>query len=146
MLGSEARMDEEERKMIEDPMARIFERMDPGAMAMLEKYSDPVLLAFGFMTWGIRVWAELSMGGNDDEPRSGFDKVDRGPIPPSNGREKKEPLPTLEPEQPHETVIVKEPSIDVTEHINEPREVRRSDVVYRAGRHYAVKDQHSVNA
>ena len=102
--------------MIEDPMSRIFERMDPGTSAMLEKYADPVLLAFGFMTWGIRVWAEMSMGRDDDEPRSGFDEPERSPGP-DNGREVRQPA--------HEVVIIDgvgEPigdvPVEVTDHIN----------------------------
>jgi hypothetical protein len=97
MLGPGARMDDEERKMIEEPMERIMERLDPGTSAMLEKWTDPVLLAFGFVTWGVRVWAEISLGDDDDGSGPGFDTVDRpGPRGP-NGREVIIPEP--EPEE-----------------------------------------------
>jgi hypothetical protein len=77
-----------ERELIEEPLARIMARLDPGTSAALERWTDPVLLIFGLGTWGIRVASEMADG--EDNPGAGpsdFDFAPEPPKPPSAERD-----------------------------------------------------------
>lgn len=65
MLGEEARMEPHEQQMIVDPLGRIMARMEPGTTELIEKWSDPIILLFGFATWGARLWTIASDHGDD---------------------------------------------------------------------------------
>ena len=83
-LGEGARMTDDEQGMIAEPMARIMARLDPGTTAMLEKWTDPILLVFGFAMWGARVWTEMSDQDNQGPPP----EPEYVPPAPDNGRER----------------------------------------------------------
>lgn len=55
-FGDECALTSSERDMIEPPFARIMARLNPATSAIVEKYSDPILLAVGLMAWGSRLW------------------------------------------------------------------------------------------
>jgi hypothetical protein len=63
-FGEEARMLPYEQAMMVDPMGRILGRMEPGTAELIEKWSDPIILLFGFATWGARVWSIASDRGD----------------------------------------------------------------------------------
>jgi hypothetical protein len=56
LIGPECVMLSNEREMIEPPLSRILERLDPLASALIEKYTDPIMLAMGLAMWGLRIW------------------------------------------------------------------------------------------
>jgi len=41
--------------MIEPSLARIMARLDPGKMAIVQQFSDPITLLFGLGLWGLRI-------------------------------------------------------------------------------------------
>jgi hypothetical protein len=53
--GDMARMTQVEKAMIEPPLTRVLGRLDVAANDALNKYLDPVLLALGFLAWGMRI-------------------------------------------------------------------------------------------
>ena len=92
-FGEEARMLPHEQAMMVDPMGRILARMEPGTAELIEKWSDPIILLFGFATWGARVWAIASDHGNDGKkpPPEG------APPPRGNGRIHSDEIPPASP-------------------------------------------------
>lgn len=54
-FGPECAMNDAEREMISQPLTRILARMSPATSAMLDKYTDPVMLLFGVIMWGSRI-------------------------------------------------------------------------------------------
>jgi len=85
---------EHERAMMVDPLARIMARMEPGTAELIEKWSDPVILLFGFATWGARLW---TIAGAGDEPKR-KPPEEAPPTPPrSNGKERTEVPPAGPP-------------------------------------------------
>lgn len=45
-----------ERELIEAPLQRMMKRLDPAITGAIEKYTDPLLVVMGLITWGARVW------------------------------------------------------------------------------------------
>ena len=86
-LGEGARMLPDEQAMIAEPMARIMARLDPGTSAMLEKWTDPVMLFFGLAMWGARIWTEMSDQNDQGRPP----EPEYIPPAPDNGRERQVP-------------------------------------------------------
>jgi len=68
-LGPECQMTQDERAMILEPLARIMARMTPETSEMIDKYTDPVLLTFGFIMWGSRVFFVLQRQANEAKPK-----------------------------------------------------------------------------
>jgi len=93
-FGETARMSASEKKMIIEPMSRIMGRLDPGINDALQKWTDPILLVFGFATWGLRLYAIAQEKNEGDEPPSKRPPSDVKPMGPGgNGRVIKEPVP-----------------------------------------------------
>jgi hypothetical protein len=82
-------MQPEERAAIEGPLARIMERMSPVTNALLEKWSDPILLIFAVGTWAGRVYLDFQLQNGGDDEGGGFDNSapPLQPGPGSNGRQ-----------------------------------------------------------
>lgn len=68
-LGAECQMTADEREMILEPMARIMARLTPETSEMIDRYTDPVLLLFGFIMWGGRVFFVLQRQANEAKPK-----------------------------------------------------------------------------
>lgn len=100
-FGEGARMEPHERAIIEEPMARIMARMDPGTSAAIERWTDPILLIFGFASWGVRVYMDLAEQSGSDDDETGWGRgPETEPEPPPPSRE-------------HETVPSASPPIEV---------------------------------
>ena len=78
-LGPECRMTQDERTMILDPLAHIMARMTPETSEMIDKYTDPVLLTFGFIMWGSRVFFVLQRQANEAKPKPEYNPA--APVP-----------------------------------------------------------------
>ena len=94
LLGDGARMDEGERRLIEDPLARVMARMAPGTNAVLERWLDPILLFYAFSSWGRRVYVDLARLAGDDDSGPG-DDLD--PVTPTRSPNGHEAVPTGSP-------------------------------------------------
>ncbi len=55
-LGEECRFTDQERALIEPPLQRMLLRLDPAITGAIEKYTDPLLIVMGLISWGARVW------------------------------------------------------------------------------------------
>jgi hypothetical protein len=88
-VGPGAEMEPAERKAIEDPLARIMERMAPATNEMLSKWTDPILLSFAVFSWVARVYQDIQIQNRfDDEGPGGDDSPPpETPPPPDNGIE-----------------------------------------------------------
>lgn len=67
-LGPECQMTPDEQRMISEPLSRIMARMTPETTELIDKYTDPVLLVFGLMAWGGRVFFVLQRKAADEKP------------------------------------------------------------------------------
>jgi hypothetical protein len=81
-LGPECQMTPDERAMINEPLAHIMARMTPETSEAIEKYTDPVLLAFGFIMWGSRVFFVLQRQANEAKPSSVKPQPEYNPAAP----------------------------------------------------------------
>jgi len=68
-LGPECQMTADEKAMINEPLARIMARMTPETSEIIDRYTDPILLAFGFIMWGSRVFFVLQRQANEAKPK-----------------------------------------------------------------------------
>lgn len=68
LLYPECAMTADERAMIEPPLYRILERLDPGLSSTMEKFTDPVMLGMGLVMWGLRIFQVVS-DKNAEKPR-----------------------------------------------------------------------------
>lgn len=55
-LGPECALLPAERELIDEPLQRMLKRVDPTITGAIEKYTDPLLVTMGLITWGARVW------------------------------------------------------------------------------------------
>ena len=55
-LGPECVLQPNHREMIEQPLQRMLQRIDPTITGAIEKYTDPLLVTMGFISWGAYVW------------------------------------------------------------------------------------------
>jgi hypothetical protein len=55
-FGEEAEPSAALRERINGPQARILERMDPEALDLVAKYTDPLELAMAYTEWGAQIW------------------------------------------------------------------------------------------
>lgn len=55
-FGDECSMTDTDRELIEKPLARIMARLDEETSEAVDKWIDPVMLMFGVMAWGSRVY------------------------------------------------------------------------------------------
>ncbi len=55
-LGPECALLPVERELIDEPLQRMLKRVDPTITGAIEKYTDPLLVCMGLITWGARVW------------------------------------------------------------------------------------------
>jgi hypothetical protein len=62
-------MTADEKAMINEPLARIMARMTPETSEIIDRYTDPILLAFGFIMWGSRVFFVLQRQANEAKPK-----------------------------------------------------------------------------
>jgi hypothetical protein len=53
-------MTADEHAMIDEPLARILARLAPETTELIDRWTDPLLLATGLVMWGARVFFELS--------------------------------------------------------------------------------------
>jgi hypothetical protein len=88
-------MEPHEAAMMAEPMGRILARMDPGTTELIEKYSDPIILLFGFATWGMRVWDVMQRKNDDRGPRKPPPEV--APPEKGNGRSLSSEVPPASP-------------------------------------------------
>lgn len=56
MIGTDAALTMAERALIDEPLARIMDRLSPAATEKIQTFADPVLLAFGLGLWGMRLY------------------------------------------------------------------------------------------
>lgn len=56
LVGEMAALTLNERNLIEEPLARIMDRLSPEVVERIQKFSDPMLLLFGLGLWGMRLY------------------------------------------------------------------------------------------
>jgi len=94
-FGEEAKLLDYEAEMLIDPLGRMMLRAGPATTAALEKYTDPILLLFGLVTWGSRVFSIATRSDEGDEPPN---KPTWIPAPPPGGNgNHAEPIPAAGP-------------------------------------------------
>lgn len=67
-LGPECQLTPDERQMIEAPLTRIMARLAPETTEAIDRWTDPILLAFGVATWGARVFFVLQRQASEAQP------------------------------------------------------------------------------
>lgn len=91
-FGEEAALLPHERRMIAEPMQRMMARLPLDVLETLEKWTDPILLIFGFATWGARLYGiAQDRSGDDLPPRR--PPPDVTPSPTGGNGRKSEPIP-----------------------------------------------------
>ena len=83
-LGEEAQLLDHEKQAISEPLSRMMARMDPRILDNIEKWSDPLILLFGFMTYGSRLYGIAQDRKDDDGGPS--KPAPRAPSPGDNGK------------------------------------------------------------
>lgn len=98
-LGEHARFEPDERKLIEPPLANLIERLTPESAKMFSQFADPVMLGFGLLVWGARVFS-VPRQAPAPRPRPTLLRREAAPTQPSPGA-----APAQPPDQgPSETV------------------------------------------
>jgi hypothetical protein len=87
VFGDEARMTEGEREMITPPLTRILARLEPATADIIDRWADPIVLLFGFIAYGSRVYAlQQEKRKREDETRQPvFETPQPTPAYPGNG-------------------------------------------------------------
>lgn len=82
--------------MIVQPLGRILMRVDSRVNEAVEKWTDPILLAFGILTYGLRL-AQIAARdqGDDDQGKKPPERVP--PAPRDNGKPLTEDVPPAGP-------------------------------------------------
>jgi hypothetical protein len=82
LIGPDCVMLSNEREMIEPPLSRILERLDPLASALIEKYTDPILLTMGLAMWGLRIF-QVQSAKMEEKKKTPPNKLTPQPVSPS---------------------------------------------------------------
>jgi hypothetical protein len=85
----EAAINLNERNAIEDPLARILERLSPEMTAKVQVLADPILLAFGLGLWGLRLY-KIS---TEKEKKQPAKEKDKQPAPVTKEKDTENPRP-----------------------------------------------------
>lgn len=86
-FGPQAAMNDFERQFIQEPLERILMRMDVASAEIVNRWSDPIMLAMGLIIWGSRISRLQSErhSGPEDDGNSPPDDHPESPKP-DNGR------------------------------------------------------------
>jgi hypothetical protein len=98
-LGPECAMTSDEREMISEPLARIMARLTPETTDLVDKWTDPIMLAVGFGMYLSRVFFVLKRKSEEEKPvRVNPIILTEAPPPSPNGNEDYSRMPTGVPE------------------------------------------------
>lgn len=102
MVSADAALTLNERNLIEEPLARIMDRLSPEVTEKIQTFSDPILLAFGLGLWGMRLYKinqikTESATAQDVSAKAAFDAgpepvEKQDPAPRDNGNIENKPL------------------------------------------------------